>query len=55
MFFSVTVSTTYVDNVSYALEWAAPITTSVGDGRMSVMGVVNTRYGVSQPGADAER
>jgi len=30
-------------------------TTSVGDGRLSVMGVVDTRYGVSQPGADAER
>jgi len=31
-------------------------TTSVGDGRLSVMGVVDRlSYGVSQPGADAER
>ena len=29
--------------------------TSVGDARLSVMGVVDTRYGVSQSGADAER
>jgi len=28
---------------------------SVGDGRLSVMGVVDTRYGVSETGADAER
>jgi len=30
-------------------------TTSIGNGRLSVVGVVDTRYGVSQPGADAER
>jgi len=30
-------------------------TTSVGDRRLSVVGAVDTRYGVSQPGADAER
>jgi len=42
-------------NISQPLFYTIIKTTSVRDGTLSVVGVVNTRYGVSQPGADAER
>jgi len=48
--------TSYHDtSVTWYLLYTIIKSTSVGDGRLSVMGMVDTRYVVSQPGADADR